>query len=512
MEKLKKTKPDEEYNQEELKMGIEIEMEHTTDKKLAKKIAKHHLDEFPNYYTELSKMEEKLKKKYDAKRGKYANCKRMLIFQGYTEHEAETACAKWLDSEDKPDEFNTLFIDEEDALDRKKGESDQACLSRKMHIISKEHPEWSHKKRVAVSHSYCGLSRDMEDAIDLSNVIARSRSLSLSRFATLIKNIKIKVGLKVGAMGILPQKVEMPMKNLNRLQTKLEKFITAEQSWLTSEEFLQRAQYARYMRKTDADEEFDEDYEMSDEEFTDSITKLYNEIVEYYPLNTPEEAIDRAFELSEGDNAWIMSNEAEILSMNDGLNNIIKAPIILAREMVQRYTTEKGVVEYHFKPYHELKRAAERASISDQLDIIIEHQDWYDSDNIMGYVKEIRADDKSRSIKGTCYFYESKLPDGLKQMIKDGEIIPVSIGFLAKLGKGGTFNNQEYKHTQEHIVLRHLAIILDSVARCPAGVCGINLVDSKNEEKINNVKNFIIIKKENYYLNYRLLFKKVLCL
>jgi len=35
----------------ELKIGTKIEMEHTTSKKTAIKIAKDHLREFPNYYS-----------------------------------------------------------------------------------------------------------------------------------------------------------------------------------------------------------------------------------------------------------------------------------------------------------------------------------------------------------------------------------------------------------------------------------------------------------------------------
>lgn len=49
-----------EYDQKELSMGIKIEMEHTDDSEIAKIIACNHLDEFPNYYTELKKMEKDL--------------------------------------------------------------------------------------------------------------------------------------------------------------------------------------------------------------------------------------------------------------------------------------------------------------------------------------------------------------------------------------------------------------------------------------------------------------------
>lgn len=46
-----------EFNPEELKKGIEIEMEHTTNKLIAEKIAKDHLAEISDYYTRLTQME-----------------------------------------------------------------------------------------------------------------------------------------------------------------------------------------------------------------------------------------------------------------------------------------------------------------------------------------------------------------------------------------------------------------------------------------------------------------------
>lgn len=46
----------------ELAMGIEVELEHTKDEKLSKKIALDHLAEIPDYYTRLKKMESEAKK------------------------------------------------------------------------------------------------------------------------------------------------------------------------------------------------------------------------------------------------------------------------------------------------------------------------------------------------------------------------------------------------------------------------------------------------------------------
>ena len=48
----------EDVDSEELKMGIEVEYEHTTDKDTAQRIALDHLAEIKDYYTRLKKMEE----------------------------------------------------------------------------------------------------------------------------------------------------------------------------------------------------------------------------------------------------------------------------------------------------------------------------------------------------------------------------------------------------------------------------------------------------------------------
>lgn len=51
--------PDSAFDQAQLKMGIETELEHTDDREMAREIAKDHLKEDPKYYTKLRKMEKK---------------------------------------------------------------------------------------------------------------------------------------------------------------------------------------------------------------------------------------------------------------------------------------------------------------------------------------------------------------------------------------------------------------------------------------------------------------------
>ena len=53
----KSAKEKKDYSESELKLGIKVEMEHTSFPAIAKKIAKDHLAEIPDYYTRLAKME-----------------------------------------------------------------------------------------------------------------------------------------------------------------------------------------------------------------------------------------------------------------------------------------------------------------------------------------------------------------------------------------------------------------------------------------------------------------------
>ncbi len=65
--------PDEDYDAEQLKMGIEVENEHIDDPDIQKMIAKAHLAEFPKYYDALKKMEDSMKKSVneDRKQAQY---------------------------------------------------------------------------------------------------------------------------------------------------------------------------------------------------------------------------------------------------------------------------------------------------------------------------------------------------------------------------------------------------------------------------------------------------------
>lgn len=47
------------YLKNQLKVGTKVELEHTTDEKIAREIALDHLNELPDYYEKLKKVENK---------------------------------------------------------------------------------------------------------------------------------------------------------------------------------------------------------------------------------------------------------------------------------------------------------------------------------------------------------------------------------------------------------------------------------------------------------------------
>jgi len=53
----KKKITEKDVDKKELEMGIKVEMEHTKNKAIAKRIALDHLAELPDYYSRLKKME-----------------------------------------------------------------------------------------------------------------------------------------------------------------------------------------------------------------------------------------------------------------------------------------------------------------------------------------------------------------------------------------------------------------------------------------------------------------------
>jgi hypothetical protein len=54
-------KKESDFDSEQIRMGIEVEYEHTKNPIISKRITLDHLTEFPDYYTRLKKMEDEAK-------------------------------------------------------------------------------------------------------------------------------------------------------------------------------------------------------------------------------------------------------------------------------------------------------------------------------------------------------------------------------------------------------------------------------------------------------------------
>lgn len=449
------------------------------------------------------------------KRGKYSVCIKKLIRMGIPEVDAKIICGSQLLGDigseeerfDPPSSQLLSMLDEDEIIEDVEPSSE--CISAKISIFHEEHPEWSHDQVVAAAHGWCRSHKNIKDAALIGGIkqqkssreTGRFAGISMRKFATLVRLIKSKKSLKIGHAGTLPFKIELPMKNLNRLQTKLERFITSEASWLTSEQFQQRSQYATFIKKRDA--MTDEEKEEFDKKFTEQLEEDIKLILGLSEDKTPDEKeeviLDYLTPMELRNTIWVDS-VVEFGKPNFGLNNIIKAPVILAKEMVQEYHFRNADgstrIEKHFKDYNELKKAV--AGI-DRLYMIVEHKDsWLYGDTI-GCVRQIIADDKLRCIRGMGYFTANSLPVPLKDALDNGLTFGVSIGFMAELGEGGNFNGEIYDYIQKNIQLDHLAICVDSTPRCPIEECGINV---KKDEYTDNTE-FTLIKKNEYYYNIK---------
>lgn len=351
----------------------------------------------------------------------------------------------------------------------------------------------------------------------------------------------IEIGVVPRPMALPLQAPHRPPKSEHLMRTKMERIQTEEEKWLTLEQLAKRAQYQREVQKTGVGVKGTQKHRTMALYRADALIELIDNIQHLFPEMEDIDALEFAYDnkLLE-DNDFIYEHQDFLDSMNEKLENGIdqdtayiktlqeyfkdspsfiygvenimvdssksslknakKIPVILAREIVQKYRNDTGF-EKHFKPYDELKKSIEYI---DELPIIIEHKKFNEND-VVGYVKELRADSKDRSIKGFAYLHESRLPSVVQSAIDAGETVPVSIGFRATMGDSGEFNGEPYDKKQENIILNHLAIVLNSMPRCPPNKCGLNLdsyydsLDKENDGK--GEERLVLIKKAAQYYN-----------
>lgn len=99
----------------QIKIGKKIEMEHVDDSDLAKEIAMDHLEEIPDYYTRLKKMEKEAKKELNTESKRYMALagikegdKKFLTNESFQENVEDS------DEIKKDDDFTVLKFEQQD--------------------------------------------------------------------------------------------------------------------------------------------------------------------------------------------------------------------------------------------------------------------------------------------------------------------------------------------------------------------------------------------------------------
>ena len=119
----------------QIEIGKKIEMEHVNDETLAKEISMDHLEEIPDYYTRLNKMEKEAKKelsleakKFMALAGIKEGDKKFLTNESFSESKEEAPSKHEEPKEDEED----LIIHEFEQKEVEPGEDDHKVYKIKM--------------------------------------------------------------------------------------------------------------------------------------------------------------------------------------------------------------------------------------------------------------------------------------------------------------------------------------------------------------------------------------------
>lgn len=106
----------------QIETGKKVEMEHVNDVKLAKEIAMDHLEEIPDYYTRLNKMEKEAKQEFNNE------AKRFMSLAGIQEGDKKFITNESFQQdieEGKKDEDDNFIIFEFEQTDVEPGEDDE---------------------------------------------------------------------------------------------------------------------------------------------------------------------------------------------------------------------------------------------------------------------------------------------------------------------------------------------------------------------------------------------------
>lgn len=196
------------------------------------------------------------------------------------------------------------------------------------------------------------------------------------------------------------------------------------------------------------------------------------------------------------------------------LKNVLKVPVTLVAEMVQKYAkselpwlADKLPKDLPFikifKPWTEIKKAYQdlvdrgitelpfvmphtsATFCEDQIpsDVKAYIKDFIDPKAIQGYVKDFYLDEDHHKLKGFVYLKIADHDPEFIAKLENGIIVDVSIGFICAFDSGGIFNGEDYLLTQIDWQIGHLAGLVHERGKCPSGVCGLNQDHQKSTEQ-----------------------------
>ena len=201
------------------------------------------------------------------------------------------------------------------------------------------------------------------------------------------------------------------------------------------------------------------------------------------------------------------------------LNNVLKVPVTLMAEMVQKYAPSElpwlasslpKDTQYVkvFKSWDEIKKIhADLVKRGiEQIPFVMPHsgatftkeqipsevkayiKDYILETEIKGFVKDFYLDETNHKLKGFCYLKITDHDPVFIANLESGKVVDVSVGFICAFAGGGMFENDEYMLSQIDMQVGHLAGLVHARGKCPAGVCGLNQ-DHQHSTEVDRAEN-----------------------
>jgi len=174
--------------------------------------------------------------------------------------------------------------------------------------------------------------------------------------------------------------------------------------------------------------------------------------------------------------------------------SMIKGPVVWAASFIKDYP-ERGDIKV-FTPFEEIEKVVKT---HEEFTIIENHvYDMYDKEwnpkpitDAIGMIKDLRADPNCECGRGVAYINVNKIHSFIVNALLRGGVIGISGGGRMKKGPGGHHNGENYDISQKDIGFHHMALLTNSIPKCPVNICGFNIAESFMESLIKKIPELI---------------------